>query len=686
MGEALRAHLLKESSYLLDPPQGRVLYTTNRSSGIQEEPLIPSACVDPLIPYPLLNPLQTIFYRLYSGGSALVSSPTSSGKSLLAYLFMKNFRGRLVYAAPTRSLVKEKAVELRRYYPKDVELRTGESFIENFKNPRAKVIVSTYEHLAYALRNAAGWVEELEAVVIDEVHQVGKRWILEEVITACKRKNLPMLCLSATLPGVEEMAEWIEAELLIESAWRPVPLHREVRRLVEFPPLRNGSEDTQEELVASRLLNALFSLKKPREKLILFVPKKSLGWKILELAKEERIGIMNQTVPFDLREEREPEMAFHNADVPKEEREEIEKAFREGKLETLIATQTLAYGVNLPADRVVVLVRFLRRGGKTRVIPDSLDLLQMEGRAGRLGIKEVGYSNLLLYGGSEKELQKEVETSLGGALRTAVMEEEGGVDTLSFFLLLAHMHEGANYLRYLESTFSFRKISKKKVQEVGSFLKSHGYLRDYKLTEKGLFCIKTGIPPTRFEEFLARKKMGFETMITVRPLLHMKKFEGLFEFLRRKERFSEDKEIVRGMLLPCGRRCQEDNTEQFIFYVEGFTARYSNLKHPPGEFSYLGTDALHLVRTLMEVQKRGFYRFTSMEILQIAHSVKYGVSPAYAALAGIKGIGHIRANLLKESLMEAGLPAPSLCTPTESLLEILSELQEPLMPVSYTHL
>ena len=67
-----------------------------------------------------------------------------------------------------------------------------------------------------------------------------------------------------------------------------------------------------------------FSLKNRDESVILFVPKKSLGWKLLELASKERIGIMNQTLPFEVEEEREPEIAFHNADVPKEEREEIE--------------------------------------------------------------------------------------------------------------------------------------------------------------------------------------------------------------------------------------------------------------------------------------------------------------------------------------------------------------------------
>ena len=460
----------------------------------KEEELIKAKDIDERIDYPLLNPIQTVFYKFYKGGNALVASPTSSGKSLIAYLFMRNFEGRIVYTVPTRSLAKEKLLEFKRYYPNNVELRTGENVLESFKEVKAKVVVSTYEHLAYSLRNKARWLEGLSAVVIDEVHQILKRWILEEIITSCIRDGVPLLCLSATLPGVEELSSWIGAELVIESAWRPVPLYRSVESLVHYKPIRHGLEG--EELLAGRLLNALFSLKNRDESVILFVPKKSLGWKLLELASKEKIGIMNQTLPFEVEEEREPEIAFHNADVPKEEREEIEKAFREVRLKTLIATQTLAYGVNLPADRVIILTRFFRSRGKLKSIPDTLDILQMEGRAGRFGIRDVGYSNLLVYGAKEKDLERDLSQALNKPFSTATMEEGESLDILSFFLLLAHLYERDMPERYLESTYSFRHVSKEKVRKVESFLRSYGYLEGNTLSQKGLFCVRTGIPPT----------------------------------------------------------------------------------------------------------------------------------------------------------------------------------------------
>ena len=666
MGEALRILLLRGSSYTLNPPGGKAVYLLRNEGKTIEEELIRASFVDEKIPYPYLNPLQTVFYKFYREGNALIASPTSSGKSLLAYLFMRNYKGKIVYTAPTRSLVREKFLEFKSYYPNQVEMRTGETILENFKESRARVIFSTYEHLAHAFRNKPSWINGLSALVIDEVHQITKRWILEEVITTSIKKDIPMLCLSATIPGLEDLIRWIRPRLVIESSWRPVPLIREVKSLTSFSPITKIEE--KEDYIASRLLAAIFHLRQREENLILFVPKKETGWRILQLASKEKIGIMNQTLPFDVEDTREPEIAFHNADVPKEEREEIEKAFRDGKLRILIATQTLAYGVNLPADRVVILVKHIKKREDFKLIPDTLDILQMEGRAGRFGIREIGYSNILVYGIKEEKLEEKLSTALNKPLHTAIMEE-GIDDAFLLFLLLAYLYEGDNPEAYLRSTYSFWKVSKSKINKGEEFLRERGYIRRNKLTEKGMFCVKSGIPPTSFEEFLNRTTMDIPLMASIRPLLYTKRFDGLFSFLKNKERFEEDLLSVKGMLYPCGRRCVEDNTYQFLFYAEGITAKYSNIKNPPGEFSYLSTDALHLLRTLKEINREGFYRFSDEDMLRIVHSVKYGIDPQYASLSGIKGIGHIRANLLKEAFDLCNIEPPGICSPIEILLD-----------------
>jgi len=62
----------------------------------------------------------------------VVAAPTSAGKSLLAYLFMRRHRGKVVYCAPTKALVGEKRQEFRRYYER-VGMRTGDNILENLK-------------------------------------------------------------------------------------------------------------------------------------------------------------------------------------------------------------------------------------------------------------------------------------------------------------------------------------------------------------------------------------------------------------------------------------------------------------------------------------------------------------------------------------------------------------------------
>ncbi len=674
--------VLESSEFNLEPPGGRLIYKSKKGLPV-EEPLITREELGNGLPYEVLNPIQTLFYKRYTKGNALVSAPTSAGKSLIAYIFFSKKKGRKVFVAPTKSLVYEKTVELRKFFGKKVDVRTGD-IIEVFKPVSREVVVATYENLTLALRNNLQWTADISCVVIDEVHHImGNRgWILEELITYLLERNIELLGLSATLPGSENLANWINAELFVESMWRPVPLHRKVMPLTEFEPL-SGNVKGYDEVMASRLLNALYQLKSQDHQVILFVHKKNIGWKMLEIANREKIGIMNETLPFDKEEREEIEIAFHNADIPREERESIEKHFRDGKLKTLIATQTLAYGVNLPADTVIIGVRgfYDRYTADWKLIPDHLDILQMEGRAGRLGIKQEGYSYLLPYGTRseilEEELRKKMEGRFTPFLKQIVdtRNERELKRVLSSFTLVGFLYEGKNFKDFLKRSFSLRELVDNEVlDEVFNWLKTTGYIDGNKLTDKAVFCVKSGMSPVNYEEFLMRRKLNLEELITIRPLLFVKRFDGLFPFLKSYgDLFKEDLRYIQSKIIPCGETCYNDNTDQFLFYIEGLTFKYKNIQHPPGEFSYLGTDALHLLRTMLDIKKFGDLGWSYTKIMAIAHCVKYGLTLEYAPLGGIKGIGHIRANLLKRLMQEEGIEPPPLGSPTEELITLLRD-------------
>ncbi|MCS7083735.1 MAG: helicase-related protein [Aquificaceae bacterium] len=670
MAKTLIANLLSSSTYSLNPLGGEAHYTTTQNQKLEILKLVPSGRIDKNIPYPLLNPLQTLFFTLYDGGNSIVFSPTSSGKSLLSFLFSLKHDGKMVYATPTRSLASEKRRELSSLFGK-CEIRTGESLFENFKNSDANVIVATFESFASGLRNNQSWAEGITHVVIDEVHQITKRWVVEELISVCLSREIKLLCLSATLPKIDDFISWINPSLVIKSDWRPTILERSTHRLVEeFKPFCKASGSY--EVFALRLLNAIYSLSEKEEQVLIFVPSKKLGWKVLELASREKIGILNQTLPFEIEHEGEPELAFHSADVPKEEREDIEKAFREGRLRKLIATQTLAYGVNLPADRVIISVRGIKEKNAQKVVPDALDIMQMEGRAGRFGIKDRGYSNILIYSVPENLLEKEFKNSFETSIKN---ESTSDIDTISFIVLLMHLYGGKDFRRFLRSSISFKEIDERSVNYAREFLQRHGYIDEFKLMPKGKFCVRSNVPPTRLEEALRRKSLNLEDSVVIRPLLHTKRFDSLEQFLL--DGFLLQK--LKDNLLLCGLKCLKDNTYQFLAYIKGITARVKNLKNPPGEFSYLYNDALFLLRNLIDSRKQGLLNFGLERELMIAHSVKYGIEPEFASIGGIRGIGHIRANMIKLTLEEAGINPPSIASQSDVFYETLSSLEEVLL-------
>jgi helicase len=658
--------VLEKSSFRINPPSGKLVFREQSELVPQERSLLPREQVDAKIPYVLLNPLQTAFEMFYEEGNAVVSAPTSAGKSLLAYLFMRRYEGKAVYCAPTKALVEEKKIELENYY-KRVGMRTGDNILENLKNTKHHVVVAVYESLAQGFRNKSDWTSDISCVVLDEVHQIRSKWIVEEIISYLKSEGIPILALSATLPKEEELATYIGANLLIKSRWRPVPLER------YYFSLSNIIKGEKLEGEAAKAFFTVYELSSSEEQTIIFVPNKRLGWALLEYAYLNKIGILNETVPFDTEEDekREPEIAFHNADIPKEERREIEKAFREGRIKKLIATQTLAYGVNLPADKVIIFIRPINKGQRWELLPSEFDILQMEGRAGRLGIKEKGVSCLVSLAGKEKMTEDLLNRAKRDRFKTA-LEEELDQDALSLLLLLGVKRHGLNYEKFLQNLYSYKHIKKDVIDRILHFLEKKSYILLGSVLQKGDFCIRSGIPPTRFEDFLERLSSNMDKTAIIRPLI-IKKLDSFKAFIRKIQMEHEYYILSR-----IGGRRLDDNTFWLVFYTQGLTIYYPHIARPPGEFSTLRTEALHVFRTLFELKRLGLINWSFMELLQLTHSIAYGVPMEYSSLAGIKGIGHIYANYLWRAFYENRIAhkIPPLLSPTKKLIDTISEYQE----------
>ena len=374
---------------------------------------------------PALYPPQAdAMEPVLAGRSVLLACPTASGKSLVAYIALlraARVHRTGLYLVPLRALAQEKVEELEKFG--ELGLKVGIS-IGDFDLPAEKldkldVLVATSEKADGLLRRGSPWLDRLGVVVADEVHLLrdpDRGPTLEVSLTRLRRRypDLQIVALSATVRNSEEVAEWLGADH-IASDFRPVPLKlgvyydgritftdlsvreipapgeavpRLVRSVVEeggqalvFVNSRKSSEQ-----LAEALIPTVRGLLSPEER----TRAKAAAAELSTVSDEETEGIRRLTglLPNGV--------AFHNASLTNPERRVVEHAFRDRALKVLVATPTLAAGINLPARRVIVrdTNRYDDRLGVQAPIP-VMEVHQMLGRAGRPRFDPVGEALLL---------------------------------------------------------------------------------------------------------------------------------------------------------------------------------------------------------------------------------------------------------------------------------------------------
>ncbi|MFP5308524.1 MAG: DEAD/DEAH box helicase [Actinomycetes bacterium] len=87
-------------------------------------------------------------------------------------------------------------------------------------------------------------------------------------------------------------------------------------------------------------------------------------------------------------------IAAHHAGMVPAFKEAVEVCFQRGLLKVVVATETLALGINMPA-RTVVIERLEKWNGETHVMLTPGEYTQLTGRAGRRGIDTVGNAVVL---------------------------------------------------------------------------------------------------------------------------------------------------------------------------------------------------------------------------------------------------------------------------------------------------
>ena len=83
-------------------------------------------------------------------------------------------------------------------------------------------------------------------------------------------------------------------------------------------------------------------------------------------------------------------IGYHHAGLPSCDRQGVEDAYAIGAVRILCSTSTLALGVNLPAQLVVIKSTRYWAGARGYQEYEPHEIIQMTGRAGRPGFDDVG--------------------------------------------------------------------------------------------------------------------------------------------------------------------------------------------------------------------------------------------------------------------------------------------------------
>lgn len=420
----------------------------------------------------------------------LVVAPTTSGKTFVGEMAATSSastrRRHAIFIVPFRALAEEHYLLFRRRYGDllSVVISTSDwtEFDADIRDGNFNLAVMTYEKLMGFLVHQPDLLERCTALVVDEVQSLsdgGRGANLELLLTQVKLLHHPpqLVALSASLDELNDLDGWLGARLVI-SIERPIPLTQMVCEPsgVALVAADDGSV-SQEQLVSMQpdRETMLFALCEKfvdeGKQVIVFrstikrveetarrlrgrMPAKGLPQSIAERLNE----IDDSDALADLRICLASGVGFHNADLTHPERQIVEDAFRAGDARVLVATTTLAMGVNLPSDVVIVgdTVRHVPVSGGWR--PQDISVSEYRnaaGRAGRLGQRSAGVS--LLLAEDAREQQQLLQQYVLGRVEPVLSQlpRKPFADVVFEVLSAEIADDEASLVEFIASTFAY---------------------------------------------------------------------------------------------------------------------------------------------------------------------------------------------------------------------------------------
>jgi replicative superfamily II helicase len=431
---------------------------------------------------------------------------------------------------------------------------------------RSDIIVCTQEKASQILNIlvSVGREHVIGCFVVDELHLIGDPFCgssLEGLLL--KLRYLSKLCcmiqvvaMSATVSNLTCLSDWLDAQLYVTN-YRPISLSRYLvvedkvqtfdgRDLRTLKLIPGGSPTISEQTGWSDLKwkhEALLSLSldalENQKQVLIFCPTRSCCSDISfflaqrlpdcnECAKIRRQewraslftlenGSLNASERF-LNSLLNGGVAIHHAGISEQERNSVEAAYLDGTIRLLVCTTTLAAGINLPANLVII---FSLHTGAAAI--SIANYQQMCGRAGRPGFQLGVAEAYLLATRNERQQAVGLMTSPSPSVVSQLHPRNNnrGATELKRLLMDAF---ALGLLKSKQDSFLFSQLSLAYFQENTDgralFLSETEVCINYLLETSAVEFVGNAIEPTRFGRAVA--KCGFfsdEVVIMYKELL-----------------------------------------------------------------------------------------------------------------------------------------------------------------------
>ncbi|SES43552.1 Helicase conserved C-terminal domain-containing protein [Pedococcus cremeus] len=328
--------------------------------------------------------------EVMTGSNVILSTPTGSGKSLVATgaHFAALAAGvRTYYTAPIKALVSEKFFALCDLFgASNVGMLTGDASV----NADAPIICCTAEVLAnIALRTGAS--PEIGQVVMDEFHfysEPDRGWAWQVPLLELARTQFVLM--SATLGDVTPFQKDLtrrtgRTTAVVTSAERPVPL--------SYSWALTPLHETLEELLTTHQapvyvvhFTQAAALERAQSLMSINVCTKEEKAEIASLIGGFRFSAgFGKTLSRLVRHG----IGVHHAGMLPKYRRLVEQLAQAGLLKVICGTDTLGVGINVPI-RTVVLTGLTKFDGSRQRLLKAREFHQIAGRAGRAGYDTSG--------------------------------------------------------------------------------------------------------------------------------------------------------------------------------------------------------------------------------------------------------------------------------------------------------